>query len=177
MEKGKICYACLCPKDICVTRRCSFESRVPETLKCQGCVSWAQSKGLTPLSILFCRRKEHANLRASFQGMKKDLEKYIGKFGTTVVDSSIKFAANYTCQVFSLDPGANALGWVQENFIDKPAPSINSETGKSLEVSPEHIIHKVLEHSCYLMQTIKIGNTESLVFFIVELIFTLSMVL
>ena len=165
MDKGKICYACLCPKDICVTRRCSFESRVPETLKCQGCVSWAQSKGLAPLSILFCRRKEHANLRASFQDMKKDLEKYIGKLGTTVVDSSIKFAANYTYQVFSLDPGANALGWVQENFIDKPAPSIDSETGKSLEVSPEHIVHEVLEHSCYLMQTIKIGSTESLVFF------------
>ncbi len=32
-------------------------------------------------------------------------------------------------------------------------------------VSPEKIIHEVPEHSCYLMQTIKIGSSEALVFF------------
>ena len=32
-------------------------------------------------------------------------------------------------------------------------------------ISPEKIIHEVLEHSCYLMQTIKIGSSEALVFF------------
>ena len=98
--------------------------------------------------------------------MKKDLEKYIGKLGTTVVDLSIKFSANYTYQAFSLSPGgANALGWVQENFKDKPAPSINSETGEAVEISSKSIIPEVLEHSCYLMQTIKIGGSDVLVFF------------
>ena len=98
--------------------------------------------------------------------MKKDLEKYIGKLGTIVVDSSIKFPANYTCQVFLLNPGGtNALGWVQEDFRDKPAPSIDSETGEVIKIPPEAIIPEVLEHSCYLMQTIKIGDSEVLVFF------------
>ena len=98
--------------------------------------------------------------------MKKDLEKYIGKLGTTVVDSFIKFSANYTYQAFSLSPGGvNALGWVQENFKDKPAPSINSETGEAVEISSSSIIPEVLEHSCYLMQTIKIGGSDVLVFF------------
>ena len=98
--------------------------------------------------------------------MKRDLEKYIGKLGTTVVDSSIKFAANYTCQVFSLNPGgANALRWVQEDFKDKPAPSIDSESGESVKISSELVVPEVLEHSCYLMQTIKIGTSEVLVFF------------
>ena len=98
--------------------------------------------------------------------MKKDLERYIGKLGTTVVDSSVKFAANYTYQVFSLNPGAaNALGWVQEDFKDKPAPSVDSETGEIINVDTESIIPEVLEHSCYLMQTIKIGESEVLVFF------------
>ena len=53
MEKGKICYACLAPKDVCINRRCSFEAKVPESLKCQGCASWAQPKNLAPLSVLF----------------------------------------------------------------------------------------------------------------------------
>ena len=86
--------------------------------------------------------------------------------GTTVTDSSIKFAANYTYQVFSLNPGGtNALGWVQEDFKDKPAPSINSETGKIVKVPSRSIIPEVLEHSCYLMHTIKIGGSDVLVFF------------
>ena len=51
------------------------------------------------------------------------------------MDSSIKFAANYTYQVFSLNLGAaNALVWVQEDFKDKPAPSIDSETEEIIKV-------------------------------------------
>ena len=82
-----------------------------------------------------------------------------------IVDASIKFAVNYTFQVFSMAPGANALGWNQNKFENVPAPSIDSETGRINSVSPEKIIHKVSEHSCYLMQTIKIGSSEALVFF------------
>ena len=166
MDKGKLCYACLLPKDVCTVRKCKFEAKVPETLKCQGCAPWACSKDLAPFKILFCRNKEHAQLRAPYSDMKKDLEKYIGKLGTTVVDSSIKFSANYTYQAFSLSPGGvNALGWTQEDFKDKPAPSINSETGEIVEVKSELIVPEVLEHSCYLMQTIKIGGSDVLVFF------------
>ena len=87
MDKGKICYACLQPKDICLVKKCKFESKIPENLKCQGCGPWARSKDLAPFSILFCRNKEHAQLRAPFSEMKKDLEKYIGKLGTSVIDS------------------------------------------------------------------------------------------
>ena len=98
--------------------------------------------------------------------MKKDLERYIGKLGTTVVDASINFAANYTFQIFSLNPGAaNALGWVQEDFKDKPAPTVDSHTGDIISVGKESIVPEVLEHSCYLMQTIKIGESKVLVFF------------
>ena len=64
MDKGKLCYACLSLKDICTTRKCKFENKVPKTLKCQGCAPWAQSKNVAPFSILFCRIKDHAKLRA-----------------------------------------------------------------------------------------------------------------
>ena len=68
--------------------------------------------------------------------------------------------------MFSLSPGdGNVLGWVQEDFKNNPAPSINSETGKVMEVLQESVIPEVLEQSCYLMQTIKIGGSEVLVFF------------
>jgi len=166
MDKGKICYACLLPKNVCTDRKCSFEASIPETIKCHGCAPWAQSKNLAPFNILFCRNKDHSKLRAAFKDMKRDLEKYIGKLGTTVVDSSIKFAANYTFQVFSLNPSsANALGWDQENFKEKPAPSIDSETGKNVSVPESDIVLEIAEHSCYLMQTVRIGNSDALIFF------------
>ena len=82
-----------------------------------------------------------------------------------IVDSSIRFVANYKYQAFSMGPGVNALGWDQEKFQDKPAPSIDSETSMSIEIDPAYIVPEVLEHSCYLMQTIKIGSIEALVFF------------
>ena len=97
--------------------------------------------------------------------MKKDLELYIGKLGTMIVDSSVMFAANYTYQVFSIGPGVSAVGWDQEQFKDKPAPSVDSETGRICMVNPERIIPEVGEHSCYLMQTIKIESSEALIFF------------
>ena len=65
MDKGKLCYACLLPKDVCTIRKCKFEAKVPETLKCQGCAPWARSKDLAPFSILFFRNKEHAQVEST----------------------------------------------------------------------------------------------------------------
>ena len=36
--------------------------------------------------------------------------------------------------------GVNALGWTQEDFKDKPAPAINSETGETVKVQSELIL-------------------------------------
>lgn len=80
MAKGKLCYCCCAPKVVCTSKRCSNETRVPETLKCQGCKPWATSKGLAPFNILFCKKKDHMNLRAPFDEMKADMENYMGKF-------------------------------------------------------------------------------------------------
>ena len=166
IEKGKICYSCLAPKDVCIPRRCSHKTKVPETLKCHGCAPWATSKNLVPFNILFCRNKEHASLRADFKEIKKGLEKYLSKLGKSVADASIKFSVNYNNQVCAArPPSAKRLGWNADEFKDKPAPSINSETGEKVLEIENDIIPLIAEHSCYLMQTIKIGNSESLVFF------------
>ena len=67
MDKGKLCYTCLSPKDVCVSRRCEFAEKFPETLKCEGCAPWAHSKNVAPFSILFCRIKAHSKMRASYE--------------------------------------------------------------------------------------------------------------
>ena len=136
IDKDKLCYFCLYPKDVCTTRICSRESSIPETLKCHGCAPWATSKNLAPFSILFCRYKDHSKLRAEVKKIKKDLEKYMGKLGTAVVDANVKFAVNYASQVYTAGPhSANGLGWDLEIFKDNPAPSINSETGEKVSTA------------------------------------------
>ena len=42
---------------------------------------------------------------------------------------------------------AKGRGKRSKNFKDKPAPLIDSETGKNVKVKPEDIILEVLEHS------------------------------
>ena len=166
MEKGKICYCCLLPKNVCTTKKCLNEDSVPATLKCNDCKTWATTRELAPFNVLFCRKRDHGANRAAFASMKKDMEKYIGKFGTTIVDSSIKFSVNYMYQAHSLAPGsANMLGWGQGIDSLEPAPVIDSETGTRLKGSTAVIIPEVREHSCYLMQSIRIGEAVVLVFF------------
>ena len=166
MEKGKVCYTCLKPKISCNSKRCSNEAAVPENLKCKECSNWASKQGLAGFNILFCKNKEHVSSRAAFSLLKKDMEKYIGKFGTSIVDSSIKFAVNYTFQINSVAPESSfGTGWDQEIWKTKPAPTINSETGARVKTKPEKIIPEIQEHSCYLMQTVRIGKTDTLVFF------------
>ena len=136
---------------MCTPKKCPNEASVPATIKCEDCKVWATTKGLAPFNVLFCRKKEHGANRAAFASMKKDMEKYIGKFGTTIVDSSIKFSVNYMYQAHSLAPGsANMLGWGQECDKLEPAPVIDSETGSRMRGSNVKIIPEIREHSSYV---------------------------
>ena len=83
-----MCFSCLKPSNSCV----------PEVLKCADCASWVVSKGLAPFSIFFCKQKEHGESRALLVELKTELEKYLGKLGTTIVDSKIQFPVNFMFQ-------------------------------------------------------------------------------
>ena len=60
-------------------RSCTVGSKVLAELVCQECSKVANRKGWTPLSILFCNRKTHADSRADYLELRKVLEKYLGK--------------------------------------------------------------------------------------------------
>ena len=63
IEPGRMCYTCLKPKKVCKSRKCDNIASVPEVLKCAICATWAESKGLAPFSILFCKNKTHSSSR------------------------------------------------------------------------------------------------------------------
>ena len=89
------------------------------------------------------------------------MEEYLGKLGTAIVDSSIIYAVNFMYQIHSLEPiTANAAVGSHEINLKFPAPTIDSETGKRIKCNKNQIIPEIKEHSFYLMQTLRIGNSE-----------------
>ena len=106
IDKGRMCFSCLKPKNICKSRKCTNYTSVPEVLKCAICASWAESKGLAPFSIFFCKLKEHRDSRPPLAYLKSALEKYIGKLGTAIIDSSIQFAVNFMLQTTIISDGS-----------------------------------------------------------------------
>ena len=59
-----MCYTCLKPKKVCKSRKCDNIASVPEVLKCAICATWAESKGLAPFSIFFCKNIDRTELES-----------------------------------------------------------------------------------------------------------------
>ena len=96
--------------------------------------------------------------------MKAELEKSIGKLGTTVVDSKIKFSVNYvkkTRRPRTRKPRESN----QTKIMLEEAPTFNSQTGAQMIIMPEAVDPEISENSIYILQNIKLGSSERLVFF------------
>ena len=52
-------------------------------------------KGSGSIQHYFCKHKQHGDSRAQLADLRKELEKYIGKLGSTVVDMKIQFSINF----------------------------------------------------------------------------------
>ena len=80
--------------------------------------------------------------------IKASLEKYLGKLGTAIVDTSIIYAVNFMYQIHSLEPiTANAVGGSHEIDLKVPAPTIDSKTGERVKCNKDQIIPEIKEHS------------------------------
>ena len=90
IEKLIMCFSCLKPKTVCNARKCSNVSSVPEVLKCAICASCAESKGLAPFSIFFCKQKLPGDSRAQLSDIRKELEKYIGKLESPEISKKLQ---------------------------------------------------------------------------------------
>ena len=98
IEKRKVCWTCMRPKDVCLGPKCIFHKKVPEILICPACKEVADKKEWTPLNIIYCRKVEHKDLRAPIAEIKKAWEKYLGKFTCKTPDSDIKISFNFMFQ-------------------------------------------------------------------------------
>ena len=157
IERRRVCYTCMKPRDVCKGPKCSNYKKVPEILLCSGCADVADKRGWAPLNILYCRKADHKELRAPIAEIKRAWEKYLGKFECRTPEPNIKITVGITYQAHNV---------VQKR---KPgtvcnAPCIDSSSGAKVAPSSGKIIPEKDEDSFYMMQTLQIGSSRILAF-------------
>ena len=164
----RICYARLKPKAVCNERKCKFYKNVNELITCQGCVEYASSQGWAPFSILMCRKRKHAEVRAKYSDIKKTLDKYLGQMPAEINESNLKVSANFAWQVHATAQ-SNTLYSTVSLATDKPlniqVPCIDTNSGTRVYPDQELIKLEIDQHAHYLMQTLQIGQSQVLTFF------------
>ena len=79
--------------------------------------------------------------------IKKHLEKYIGKLGTTIINTNYPISVNFMYQSLRLTPiSVNTEGLSHGIKVLDPAPSINLETGVRVEISEGNIESELNEN-------------------------------
>ena len=85
------------------------------------------------------------------------MDKFLGKINTVIGDTNLSFAVKFNYQVFSV--------------CDSPipastsTPTFDSELGIEIDTKTVTVIPEIPEHSFYLMQWLRIGGTNHLIFF------------
>ena len=161
IPRGRICFTCLKPKGangVCKVRQCTEEKSVPQALVCTACTPWAAAKGWAAFNILLCRKSEHGRDRPPIAEVRKGLEGYLGKI--SIPDDKLSFTANFNYQAFS----------VSETIIPASTctPTFDLELGIEVDTASILVVPEVPEHSVYLMQWLRIGGNNQLIFFITE---------
>ena len=157
IEKKKVCWTCMKPKDVCIGPTCTQVKKVPEVLICTGCTDYAAQKGWGPFNIVYCRKNDHKELRAPIGEIKKAWEKYFGKFECKTADQNIKVNVNFMFQVHNVSSRSRRTP-------PASAPTINSSSGAKVAPRMGQIIPEKNEDSFYMMQTLKIGSSTILAF-------------
>ena len=142
---------------MCKTRQCTEEKTISQALLCAACTPWAAAKGWASFSILMCRKQEHGKDRPKPVEARKFLEKYLGKINTAIADNNLSYAVNFNYQVF----------FVSDILIPASTctPTFDSELGIKVDTATVTVIPEVPEHLFYLMQWLRIGGNNQLIFF------------
>ena len=118
------------------------------------------------LCSAFYSVNERNTERVPLAELKKELEKYIGKLGTTIVDSCIQVAVNFMFQTSGTKESSESFCESSHGAnIFPPAPTFDSGTGLQVQCQEENLYSEISESSIYLMKNLRIGKSNCLTFF------------
>ena len=165
-DKGRMCFSCLKPKTICKSRKCTNYTNVPEVLKCAVCDSWALSKGLALFSIFFCKQKEHGEFYSSVGWGEEGTGEVYWKTGNHNCGFKYPICCKFYVPYLRYKRKFREFSGIELwNKTFPPAPTIDSKTGLLVLCQEENVFSESSESSIYLMQNLRIGNSDCLTFF------------
>ena len=97
--------------------------------------------------------------------LRAALKKYIGKLETSIADSSIQFFVNFIQENCSIMEPNIVIESTHVTKVFPQAPIIDSETGYRVMCEFEDICTESAESSIYLMQNLRVGDSNCLTFF------------
>ena len=93
----------------------------------------SKKKRVVYIQYFFFKQKQLGDSRAQLSDLRKELEKYIRKLRSTVVDSKIQFSVNYMFQKIKKIQKTKNTKSTQDKVSLLPATTFDSETGEILK--------------------------------------------
>ena len=164
----RICWCCLRPTSVC-NKTCMRSTVVPEALKCKECAKVAVPKGLAPLNVLFCVKQEHDSSKPPAGVIMRELKKYLKGMpkmaDEMIVFANFGFVALIDACGCTADACTHHTKTLSSPKTDGSPPVIDTRTGER-NYDMDHQVPPTPEHDAFfLMQWIKIGESECLVLF------------
>ena len=177
----KMCWTCFGPRDKCLKvdrtgsqiGACSNIAKV-KTMICKGCQEFVskEKKPYSAFNILLCSNDKHP--RPTIQEIETSLQTWIPGFNTSVMSPILVVSANMTYGIHNIDRCYCREGEVCKCiFESRTRPSdpeaekviINTNTGQRVNPKSVTVVEEKSEDSYYIMQWLKMGSSDCLVFF------------
>ena len=106
---------------------------------------------------MLCEKPRHAEIRADYPEIKKVFNKYLGKIRPNISVATLCVSSNFMFQTHGA--GEHKAQWSSKVDLEKlpQAPSINTRMGNTPKDKDCKVIPEIKEHSCYIMQTIRLS--------------------
>ena len=172
VAKGKSCFTCLGPFVLCKTK-CKNTDKVSDAnLYCRRCKEWSDQNEKSPKNILLCTVAEHE--RVANDELAKRLKSYLKDFkpeilkGKDIVQASHVYVATGSHFCKKCDEKScvcKITSRTRKMNPDECTPFFDTRTGNQIDVSEDYIKEDPDEDAVYLLQYLRIGNRDLLIFF------------
>ena len=160
----RLCWSCLKPATKC-DRKCVQNVTMSEVIKCKDCAPYAASKGFACLSVLFCTNIEHNKSRPPPSLLIKELKKYLKVMSPGVTDKTIVYVNSTFLSVNTAKTSDNRKSKTRRPDPQDDCTPIDTQSGTRDHNADISIQKQSRDDAFFLMQWIKIGSSDCMVFF------------
>ena len=160
----RLCWSCLKPATKC-DRKCVQNVTMSEVIKCKDCAPYAASKGFACLSVLFCTNIEHNKSRPPPSLLIKELKKYLKVMSSGITDKTIVYVNSTFLSVNTAKTSDNRNSKTRRPDPQDDCTPIDTQSGTRDHNGNISIQKESRDDAFFLMQWIKIGSSDCMVFF------------